>query len=105
MPGVPVPMKILMMPIEILGMLTKPFSLMLRLFANITAGNIVLMSLISLYIILQVTFGPVMSTGLSLVLSTFIMIIKVLVAFLQAYIFTMLSALFIGLGVAEHEHH
>lgn len=105
MPGVPVPMKILMMPIEILGMLTKPFSLMLRLFANITAGNIVLMSLISLYIILQVTFGPVMSTGLSLILSTFIMIIKVLVAFLQAYIFTMLSALFIGLGVAEHEHH
>lgn len=105
MPGVPVPMKILLMPIEILGMFTKPFSLMLRLFANITAGNVVLMSLIALAIVLKVAFGPVMSTGLSLLLSTFIMIIKVLVAFLQAYIFTMLSALFIGLGVAEHEHH
>jgi F-type H+-transporting ATPase subunit a len=105
MPGVPVPMKIILAPIEVLGMLTKPFSLTIRLFANITAGHFVLMSLIALMITMKVAFGPVASTGMSLLLSTFIMLIELLVAFLQAFIFTMLSSLFIGMAVVEHDHH
>ncbi len=104
MPGVPVPMKIILMPIEILGMLTKPFSLLIRLFANMTAGHFVVMSLIALMITLKESFGAVGSTGLSLILALFISLIEILVAFLQAFIFTMLSSLFIGMAVAEHEH-
>ena len=105
MPGVPVAMKFFMMPIELIGILTKPFALMIRLFANITAGHFVLMSLIALMIVLKASFGPVASTGMSLLLSTFIMVIEILVAFLQAFIFTMLSSLFIGMAVVEHDHH
>ncbi len=104
MPGVPVPMKIILAPIEVLGMFTKPFSLMIRLFANITAGHFVLMSLIALMIVLKASFGPVASTGMSLVLSLFISVIELLVAFLQAFIFTMLSSLFIGMAVQSHDH-
>ncbi|SEC35984.1 ATP synthase F0 subcomplex A subunit [Tenacibaculum sp. MAR_2009_124] len=105
MPGVPVPMKIILAPIEILGMLTKPFSLLIRLFANMTAGHFVVMSLIALMITLKNQFGVVGSTGLSLLLALFISVIEILVAFLQAFIFTMLSSLFIGMAVAEHDHH
>ena len=105
MPGVPIPMKILLMPIEILGMFTKPFSLFVRLYANITAGHFVLMSLIALIIILKSDFGTVTATGISMALSLFISIIELLVAFLQAFIFTMLSSLFIGMSVEDHEHH
>jgi len=105
MPGVPVPMKIILAPIELLGTLTKPFSLMIRLFANISAGHIVVMSLISIAIIMKSTLGTAGATLLSLALSFFLTLIELLVAFLQAYIFTMLSALFIGMAVEEHEHH
>lgn len=104
-PGVPVPMKIMLAPIEVLGMLIKPFSLFMRLFANITAGHVVLMSLIGLVIVLKEMLGPVGSTGMSLLLGIFIMLIEILVAFLQAYIFTMLSSLFIGAAVDEGEDH
>ena len=105
MPGVPVPMKIILAPIEVLGMLTKPFSLLIRLFANMTAGHFVVMSLIALMITLKNQFGAVGSTGISLALSLFISVIEILVAFLQAFIFTMLSSLFIGMAVEEHDHH
>lgn len=105
MPGVPVPMKIILMPIEILGMLTKPFALLIRLYANITAGHFVVMSLIALMITMKAVFGPIASTGMSLGLSLFITIIELLVAFLQAFIFTMLSSLFIGMAVEDHDHH
>ena len=98
-------MKIVLAPIEVLGMFTKPFSLTIRLFANIISGHIVLMSLIALMITLKATFGPVASTGMSVFLSLFIMLIELLVAFLQAFIFTMLSSLFIGMAVADHDHH
>jgi len=104
MPNVPVIMKILLIPIELLGIFTKPFSLMIRLFANITAGHFVMMSLIALMITLKAQFGAVGSTGLSVFLSLFIFFIELLVAFLQAFIFTLLSALFIGMAVAEHDH-
>lgn len=76
----------------------------MRLFANISAGHIVVMSLIAIMFTLKETLTVGGATALSLVLSFFITLIEVLVAFLQAYIFTMLSALFIGMAVAEHEH-
>jgi F-type H+-transporting ATPase subunit a len=105
MPGVPMLMKPFMALIELLGILTKPFSLMVRLFANISAGHIVLMSLIAITITLKATYGPVVSGGISFTLSLFISVIELLVAFLQAFIFTMLSSLFIGMAVEEHDHH
>jgi len=106
MPGVPVLIRPVLAIIELAGALViKPFSLLVRLFANISAGHIVVMSLIAIMFTLKESLGVVGATGLSLVLSFFITLIEVLVAFLQAYIFTMLSALFIGMAVAEPEHH
>ncbi len=100
MPGVPVPMKFIMLPIELLGTITKPFALMIRLFANMTAGHIVVMTLIGSIYIFNNWIAGVAFPFLTLV----IYLLEVLVAFLQAYIFTMLSALFIGMAVEEHEH-
>jgi len=106
MPGVPVVLRPILAVIELVGFLIiKPFSLLVRLFANITAGHFVLMSLIALMITMKKDFGPVASTGISLLLSLFISLIELLVAFLQAFIFTMLASLFIGMAVEEHEHH
>ncbi len=106
MPGVPVLIRPILAIIELAGaLIIKPFSLLVRLFANISAGHIVVMSLIAIMFTLKESLGIVGATGLSLVLSFFITLIEVLVAFLQAYIFTMLSALFIGMAVAEPEHH
>lgn len=107
MPGVPVLIRPVLAVIELAGgaFLIKPFSLLVRLFANISAGHIVVMSLIAIMFTLKDSLGVAGgATGLSLVLSFFITLIEVLVAFLQAYIFTMLSALFIGMAVAEHDH-
>jgi len=78
---------------------------MVRLFANISAGHIVVMSIIAIGITLRNTMGVIGASALSFALSLFITTIELLVAFLQAYIFTMLSALFIGMAVEEHEHH
>ena len=101
MPGVPVPMKIILMPIEILGTLTKPFALLIRLFANITAGHVVVMSLIGMIFVTKNIYADMpISFGLTL----FISVIEILVAFLQAFIFTMLSSLFIGMAVQDHHH-
>lgn len=105
MPGVPVVLKPVLAIIELVGFIViKPFSLLVRLYANITAGHFVVMSLIALMITMKTAFGPVASTGMSLVLSLFISVIEILVAFLQAFIFTMLSSLFIGMAVEEHDH-
>ncbi len=100
MPGVPLPMKIILAPIELLGVFIKPFSLMIRLYANIFAGHIVLMSLIGLMFIFKSWLGSSLSFMLSFAIST----IEILVALLQAYIFTMLSALYFGSAVEEHHH-
>lgn len=101
MPDVPVPMKIILMPIEILGTLTKPFALLIRLFANITAGHVVIMSLIAMMFVgKNLAADMPISIGLTL----FISVIELLVAFLQAFIFTMLSSLFIGMAVQDHHH-
>ena len=100
MPGVPWPMKIVLAPIELLGVFIKPFSLMIRLYANISAGHIVLMSLIALMFIFKNWIG----STLSFILAFSISIIEILVALLQAYIFTVLSALYFGFASEEHDH-
>lgn len=100
MPGVPVPMKIILAPIELLGTFIKPFSLMIRLYANITAGHVVLMSIIGLMFIFKNWIGSPLSFLLAFALS----LLELLVAALQAYIFTMLSALYFGMAV-EEDHH
>ncbi len=100
MPGVPWPMRIILAPIELLGTLIKPFSLMIRLYANITAGHIVLMSIIGLMFIFKNWLGSSLSFGLAFALS----LLELLVAALQAYIFTMLSALYFGSAVEEPHH-
>jgi len=106
MPGVPVLIRPVLAIIELAGaFIIKPFSLLVRLFANITAGHIVFMSLIAIMFVSKEALGVVGATGLSILLSVLILVIEVLVAFLQAYIFTMLSALFIGMAVAEHDHN
>ena len=100
MPGVPKLMRVVLAPIELLGVFIKPFSLMIRLYANIFAGHIVLMSIIGLIFIFKSWLGSSLSFGLSFVLS----ILEILVAFLQAYIFTMLAALYFGSANEEHHH-
>jgi F-type H+-transporting ATPase subunit a len=101
MPGVPVPIRIMLAPIELVGIVTKPFALMIRLFANMTAGHIVILSLISLTFV----FESLAVAPAAMLLTLFIYVIKLLVAFLQAYIFALLTALFVGQAVAEHDHH
>ena len=99
-PGVPVWLLPIMIPVEIIGLFSKPFALMIRLFANITAGHIIVLSLICLIFI----FDSLSVAPVSAIFVIFMDFMELLVAFLQAYIFTLLSALFIGLAVQE-EHH
>ncbi|MFN3194644.1 MAG: F0F1 ATP synthase subunit A [Chlorobiota bacterium] len=98
--GAPVWLAPLMVPIEIASMFIKPFSLTIRLFANMVAGHTVLFSLIGLLFLFQEIFLAVPIVGFA----TFINLLELLVAFLQAYIFTMLTAIFVGLAVGEHSH-
>ena len=100
MPGVPVLLRPVLALIELLGTIIKPFSLMIRLYANMMAGHVVLMSIIGLMFIFKSWIGSSLSFGLAFALS----ILEILVAFLQAYIFTMLSALYFGAGNEEHHH-
>jgi F-type H+-transporting ATPase subunit a len=108
MPGVPIPVLIILTPIEILGVFLRPFVLMIRLFANITAGHIIALAFFSLIFI----FGE-MNTGLgfgvslfSLVFTVFMGFLELLVAFLQAYVFTLLSAIYFGAAIDEgHDVH
>ena len=100
MPGVPVPMKFILAPIELMGAIIKPFSLMIRLYANMFAGHIVLMSLIGMMFIFKSWIGSPLAFGLSFI----ILLIEILVTLLQAYIFTMLTALYFGSAVEEHHH-
>ncbi|MCI0751374.1 MAG: F0F1 ATP synthase subunit A [Flammeovirgaceae bacterium] len=100
-PGVPLPLRIVILPVEIIGIFTKPFSLTVRLFVAITAGHIVLLSLISLAFIFQsVTVGFVSS-----LIVLFINLIELLVAGIQAYVFTLFSSLYIGMATEDHGHH
>jgi len=99
MPDLPIPMKLFLAPIEIIGMFVKPIALMIRLFANITAGHVIVLSLISLIFILD----TIWVAPLSVLFSLFISVIEVLVVAIQAYIFTLLSALYFGQAL-EDEH-
>ncbi len=100
MPGVPKPILLILIPIELIGILTKPFSLMVRLFANITAGHIIILSLLSLIFI----FESVWIAPASVAFSIFMNFLELFVALLQAYIFTLLSAMYFGAAVEEAHH-
>ena len=106
MPGVPIPMLILLTPIEILGMFLRPFVLMIRLFANITAGHIIALSFFSLiFIFAEMNTGAGFGVAIfSVAFTVFMMALELLVAFLQAYVFTLLSAVYFGSAVEEHHH-
>ncbi|MCX2718571.1 F0F1 ATP synthase subunit A [Lentiprolixibacter aurantiacus] len=95
-----IPLYIILVPIELLGIFIKPFSLLIRLYANMQAGHIVIMSLIGLMFLFKNWIGSSLSFGLAFAIS----LIEILVALLQAYIFTMLSALYFGFASEEHEH-
>jgi F-type H+-transporting ATPase subunit a len=99
-PGVPVALLPIMIPIELVGILTKPFSLMVRLFANITAGHIIILSLFSLIFIFEsLAIGPV-----SVAFAVFMNFLELFVALLQAYVFTLLTSMYFGGAVEEHDH-
>lgn len=100
-PGVPLPLRIVILPVEIIGLFTKPFSLTIRLFVAITAGHIVILSLICLTFI----FGSIYVGMASTLMVLFINLIELLVAGIQAYVFTLFTSLYIGMATAEHEHH
>jgi len=99
-PGVPWWLLPVMIPVELIGLVSKPFALMIRLFANITAGHIIVLSLLCLIFI----FDSLAIAPVSVFFVLFMDCLELLVAFLQAYIFTLLSALFISMAVQE-EHH
>ena len=87
-----------MSPVELVGVISKPFALMIRLFANITAGHIIILSLISLIFVFQsIAIAPV-----SVAFVLFMNVLELLVAALQAFIFTLLTALFIGMAIEDH---
>jgi F-type H+-transporting ATPase subunit a len=103
--GVPIALLPIMIPVEIVGVFMKPFSLMIRLFANMTAGHIILLSLFGLIFIFKSLFvAPVVSA-----FALFMNFIEIMVAFIQAFIFTLLSSMYIGSSIednheADHGH-
>jgi F-type H+-transporting ATPase subunit a len=97
-PGVPFWLLPIMIVVELIGAISKPFALMVRLFANITAGHIIILSLLSLIFI----FKSLWVVPASAAFVIFMDFLELLVAFLQAYVFTLLSSLFVGLAVEEH---
>lgn len=108
MPGVPAWVKTILTPVEVLGVFIKPLTLMLRLFANITAGHMVLVIFVSLIFVFSKNgssqlggYGTVIPAAL---LSVFMMAIELLVAFIQAFVFTILTASYIGAATEEHHH-
>lgn len=108
MPGVPKPVLLILTPIEILGVFLKPFVLMIRLFANMTAGHIIALSFFALIFIfgeMHVAAGLGVSV-VSVAFTVFMGLLELLVAFLQAYVFTLLSAMYFGMATEEgHDHH
>ncbi|MBC7449940.1 MAG: F0F1 ATP synthase subunit A [Cytophagales bacterium] len=99
-PGVPLPLRIIILPIEIIGLITKPFSLMIRLFANITAGHIIILSFIGLIFLFKSIYISPLSVGFGL----FMNFLELFVALIQAFVFTLLTAMYFGSAVEEHAH-
>ncbi len=108
LPGVPKPLLVIMTPVEIIGLFIKPLTLMLRLFANITAGHMVILIFISLIFIFgqsgENVGGALGAAVGSTLLTMFMMSIELLVAFIQAFVFTILTASYLG-AATEEEHH
>ncbi|HEY0262720.1 MAG TPA: F0F1 ATP synthase subunit A, partial [Chitinophagales bacterium] len=108
-PDVPFLVKFILVPVEFLGIFIKPIALMIRLFANIFAGHVIVLSLISLIFVFgnagKSIGGSFAGAAIAIPFTLFISLIEVLVAFIQAYIFANLTSVFIGLAVAEHAHH
>ena len=106
MPGVPLPVLIILTPIEIIGVFLKPFVLMIRLFANMTAGHIIALAFFSLIFIFgQQSAGAGYGVSvMSILFTVFMGLLELLVAFLQAYVFTLLSAIYFGAAIEEHHH-
>ncbi|MDZ7773427.1 MAG: F0F1 ATP synthase subunit A [Balneolaceae bacterium] len=107
-PGVPGWMRIILTPIELLGLFTKPIALAVRLFANMLSGKIMIIIVLGLIFIFADGFGTTVGIGTSFLavpLTVLMYVLKAFVGVLQAYIFTLLSAVFIGMAVEEHEHH
>ena len=109
MPGVPKWVLIILTPVEIVGLFIKPIALMLRLFGNITGGHIAILSIVSLIFIFgkmgQSVGGASLGGGMAIPIVLFVNAMELFVAFLQAYVFTLLTSIFIGAAVEEHEHH
>ena len=106
-PDAPVLVRIIFVPIEIVGLIMRHLALAIRLFANMMGGALIIFSLIGLIFIMNILFGQVAAVGtviISIGFTVFILLLKLLVAFIQAYVFTILSALFIGMAVEEHHH-
>lgn len=98
LPPAPKALYPILVPIEIVGIFTKPFALMIRLFANMTAGHIIIISLVGLIFVFKTIWISPVAIGFAL----FIDVLECLVALLQAYVFTLLTALFIGSAIADH---
>ena len=109
MPGIPAYVKIIFTPVELMGVFLKPLTLLVRLFANISAGHIVVISFVGLIFVFgdsgRSIGGSIGGIIGSAILTLFMMTIELLVAFIQAYIFAILSASYIGAAVEEHDHH
>lgn len=99
-PGVPLPLLLIIVPVEIIGLFTKPFALTVRLFVAIMAGHIVILSFIGLIFVFESYAVGIAST----VMVVLINVIELLVATIQAYVFTLFSAMYIGSAVADHSH-
>lgn len=109
MPGVPVPMKFIMMIVEVISLFAKPFALCLRLFAVITAGHIIIVSLMALIFVFgnmgENPLGGFLISPLSVGFMLFITFLELLIVSLQAYVFTLLSTVFIAQALEDHEEH
>ncbi|MBC8197624.1 MAG: F0F1 ATP synthase subunit A [Candidatus Marinimicrobia bacterium] len=100
-PGVPLWLLPIMIPVEIIGLITKPFALSVRLLANMNAGHIIILAFLGIIINMK-SYGAALG---AVPMAIAINMLELFVAFLQAYIFSLLSSIFIGMAVVEHEHH
>jgi F-type H+-transporting ATPase subunit a len=104
--GLPLPVTLFLIPIEVMGMFVRPFALTMRLAANMTGGHIAILAILSFVFIFTDLFGPTAGMGIgvfSLVLAVLISALEIVVVLVQAYVFTLLSAVFIGMAI--HAHH
>ena len=104
--GLPLPVTLFLIPIEVMGMFVRPFALTMRLAANMTGGHIAILAILSFVFIFTQQFGPAAGMGVgvfSLVLAVLISALEIIVVLVQAYVFTLLTAVFIGMAI--HAHH